>query len=66
MITMHECIVELQRELAVRKRVYPRWQEDGKLTAEQAAHRIDVIETILRVYERMHEAHEQSQTDLFP
>lgn len=41
----------LDRELGLRRRLYPRWIEQGRLTAEQAAHRIACVETLLALYD---------------
>lgn len=40
----------IERELKMRKRVYPRWVEGGKMTQRQADREIAVMETILADY----------------
>jgi len=39
-----------ERELSMRKRVYPRWVESGKMTQAQATHEIAVMEAIADDY----------------
>lgn len=42
----------IERELKMRKRVYPRWvAEGGRMTQAKADHEIAVMEAILRDYE---------------
>lgn len=43
-------IAELERELQVRRRVYPRWIQTGKLSRELAHRRIITLEAILADY----------------
>lgn len=47
--TKHK-IDELEREIKVRKRVYKRWVEQGKLNAATADIRIRILVAILRDY----------------
>lgn len=42
---------ELQRELQMRKRVYPRWITDGKLTQAKADAQMAVLESCISDYE---------------
>jgi hypothetical protein len=42
---------EAQRELTMRKRLYPRWVESGTMTASAAAHQIALMEEIAADYE---------------
>ena len=42
--TLADAIDELGREIILRKRIYPRWIQDGRLKAEKAAHRIACID----------------------
>lgn len=42
---------ELQRELATRKHVYPRWVADGRIGKPVARERILILEAIIRDYE---------------
>lgn len=41
---MSDVIKELRRELAMRRKCYPGWVANDKLSAETAAHRIAMIE----------------------
>ena len=43
-------VAELERELQVRRRVYPRWIQTGKLSRELAHRRIITLEAILNDY----------------
>jgi len=36
-------IAELQRELAMRRRIYPRFVESKKITRDQSSERIDIL-----------------------
>lgn len=47
-ITLEEMSKEISRELVTRKRVYPRWIQDGKIKQETADFRCLVLEAILR------------------
>lgn len=46
-ITIHHQIQEIERELAMRRRVYPRWVRLGKIRKMDADHRVEVLESIL-------------------
>ena len=48
-ISLQDEISELERELKMRRRVYPNWSKgpNAKLTPEQAAHRIACLEATL-------------------
>ena len=41
-------IKEVEREIALRRRVYPRWVESGRLTEAAAARQIAVMEAVAR------------------
>lgn len=45
-ITLAEMSDEVKREIAMRKSVYPRWIENGKITKETADFRILVLEAL--------------------
>lgn len=47
-ITLDEMSREISRELVTRKRVYPRWIQDGKIDEQTADFRCLVLEAILR------------------
>lgn len=46
-ITLEEMQAEISRELVVRKRVYPRWIEQGRIKQETADYRCLVFEALL-------------------
>jgi signal recognition particle subunit SEC65 len=45
-VTLHEMVVEVEREVALRKRVYPRWVEQGKIKLDRAERQIQVMEAV--------------------
>lgn len=47
-ITLDEMSKEISRELVTRKRVYPRWIQDGKISRQTADFRCLVLEALLR------------------
>jgi hypothetical protein len=63
MITLTEQIAEAQRELALRRRLYPGWVKSGKLDASTASYQLQAQEAITRTLERL--AAEQGQLSLF-
>lgn len=46
MITVKEQVECVQREIAFRKRLYPRWIESGKMSPGKAEYEIKVMESI--------------------
>ena len=46
-ITLEEMSKEISRELVTRKRVYPRWIQDGKINQQTANFRCLVLEALL-------------------
>lgn len=46
-ITFDEMRAEISRELVTRKRVYPRWIAEGKITRETADFRCLIFEALL-------------------
>lgn len=46
-ITIEDEIAELEREVKLRKRVYPRWVFVGKLTQEKADRQIAIVESVI-------------------
>jgi len=48
MKTLTEQIASVEREIAMRKHVYPRWVEDGRYTQQKADHEIECMESVLR------------------
>lgn len=47
-ITIDEQIAEVRREIAMRKRVYPRRTDEGKMKKEQADLQILMMEAVLQ------------------
>jgi hypothetical protein len=43
----------VERELAMRRRVYPRWVEIGQMSAKQAEYEIKVMEAIVADYRKI-------------
>ena len=61
MTTIHQQIYELQRELRMRRKVYPDWTVDrpgrpAKLKPETAAHRIECLEDVIQKLEAERDA----------
>lgn len=50
--TKAQKIAELKREIKIRERVYPHWIVQGKVEANEAYDRIDILKAILADYER--------------
>lgn len=48
-----EQIACVRREIAMRRRVYPRWQADGKISAEKARHELACMEAALATLEAL-------------
>ena len=46
-ITVQEQITEIERELGLRRRVYPKWVDAGKMKQATAEYRIEVLEGVL-------------------
>lgn len=51
-ITASEKLACVLRELNMRRRVYPRWVENGKMTQAKADAEIRIMEAIAADYER--------------
>lgn len=47
MKTLSEMVKCAKRELAIRQRVYPKWVESKKMTADQCRHEIECMEAIV-------------------
>lgn len=54
-ITISEQEKEVQREIAMRKKVYPGLVAKGKMTEADAAHRIAVMEAVLQTLQEKSE-----------
>jgi hypothetical protein len=63
LITLAEQIAEAQRELALRRKMYPQWVKSGKLDAGDAKYQLQVQEAIVRTLMRLDA--EQRQLSLF-
>lgn len=46
-ISLDEQLVELERELEVRERIYPKWVQKGTLKNSTAAYRIAVLKAVI-------------------
>ena len=53
MITLEEQIAEAERELALRRRLYPGWVEVGRLTPVQARHQLRAMWAIVTTLRRL-------------
>ena len=47
MKTLTEMIACAKRELAIRERVYPKWVESKRMTADQCRHEIETMQAIV-------------------
>ena len=45
-VTLDEMLKEIERECALRRRVYPRWVGQGKISQDKADRQIEVMEAI--------------------
>jgi hypothetical protein len=45
-VSREEMLAEVEREIALRRRVYPRWVEAGKLKLDRAERQILVLEAV--------------------
>lgn len=50
-ITIEDQIACVRREIAMRRRVYPRWVENGKMKQSQSDREIAVMEAVLTTLE---------------
>jgi len=46
-------IAELKRELVLRRRVYPRWVEQGRLSYPLSTHRMGAIQAAVETLEKL-------------
>jgi hypothetical protein len=51
--TTKDVIYELEREISVRKRVYPQWKLEGRITADVADHRLTCMERALELIKKI-------------
>jgi hypothetical protein len=45
-VSREEMLAEVEREIALRRRVYPRWVEAGRLKLDRAERQIAVLEAV--------------------
>jgi hypothetical protein len=45
-VSREEMLAEVEREIALRRRVYPRWVEAGRLKLDRAERQIAVLEAL--------------------
>ena len=50
--TVHDKIKSIAREIALRKRVYPKWIANGKMDSNAALREISIMEAILNDYQK--------------
>jgi hypothetical protein len=50
MFTRDQKLREVEREIEMRKRLYPRWVREGRLTAEQADRAIGIMQSVAADY----------------
>lgn len=60
-ITIERQIACVRREIGMRKKVYPRWQASGRMTAEESTRQIETMEAVLATLERV-KAEAESKT----
>lgn len=52
-ITIDHQLAEVRREIGLRKRVYPRWVKDGRMTQVAADEQIAAMEAVRSTLERV-------------
>lgn len=52
-VELEEQIAEVQRELGMRRKVYPRFVAAGKITQDAADRRVAVLEAVLETLQRL-------------
>lgn len=63
-VTFTDLISEVERELAMRRKMYPKWQLNRTISPETAYHRIHIMETILYLLKK-NAPNPPKQLDLF-
>lgn len=53
-LSAHDKLKVAERELALRRRVYPRWISAGKMTMRDARYEIDAMAEIVEDYRKLH------------
>lgn len=64
--TFRQCQREAERELAMRRRVYPNQIRNGKLTSHQARIQISIMEQIVDDYKRGADREERKRAPELP
>ena len=60
MISLNQQIASVAREIALRKRVYPRWVRDKRMAQLSATFEIEAMEAVLATLQSLRESAEQS------
>lgn len=53
---------ELGREIATRRRVYPTWIKQGRITWDEATRRVSVLHTLMRIVKRKLDGEDEPPT----
>lgn len=59
MITLELMVAEARRELGMRRKAYPRWVANGRMTQAQADERIELQQAIVDKLEELRKADKQ-------
>lgn len=62
MITLDRMVAEARRELGMRRKAYPRWVANGRMTQAQADERIELQQAIVDKLEELRKAEQQKTT----
>ena len=46
-VTVEDMLAECEREIALRRRVYPRWIETGRISQQKADRQIEVLKALV-------------------
>lgn len=63
-MSIEEQLAAVRREVAMRERVYPRWVEAGRMTAEKADHEIEAMKNVAATLQHLLDE-ERGQGHLF-
>lgn len=63
--SVQEALDELERELNVRSRCFPRWIEDGRVSRTDAQDRLDRLATAFKLLEQLHIAPGETSVGCF-
>lgn len=56
MISLNQQIASVAREIALRKRVYPRWVREKRMAQSSATFEIEAMEAVLATLQSLHES----------